>query len=113
MASTVTGAKLAGDTEGDLDLPVRISHMFLIVIPCAAVSAGVLALWGMVAPRYDRMIPGLTLAAGLMVIIYYYGGFFIENRYEDFGAAEFAQNGFYIALAAAVGLIVQFAIPRR
>ena len=26
--STVTGAKLAGDTEGDLELPVRISHMF-------------------------------------------------------------------------------------
>jgi hypothetical protein len=31
--STVTGLKLAEDTEGDLDLPVRISHMFLIVVP--------------------------------------------------------------------------------
>ncbi len=48
-----------------------------------------------------------------MVTIYYYGGFFIENRYEDYGAAEYAKNGFYITLAAALGLIAQVAIPRR
>lgn len=110
--STVTGLKLAGDTEGNLDLPVRISHMFLIVVPFAAASAGVLALWGMVAPRHDRTIPGLTLAVGLMTIIYYYGGFYVENSYNELGAAEFAHDGFYVALAAAIGLIVQYAIPR-
>ncbi len=35
---TVTGSQLAGDTEGDLELPVRISHMFLIVVPLAAAA---------------------------------------------------------------------------
>jgi hypothetical protein len=47
-----------------------------------------------------------------MTIIYYYGGFYLENSYDELGAAEFAHNGFYVALAAAVGLIAQYFIPR-
>jgi len=110
--STVTGYQLAKDTEGDLDLPVRISHMFLVVFPFAAASAGLLALWGLIAPQYERTLPNLILAVGLVAVGYYFGAFFYENRQEELGAAKYAENGFYVALIAAAGLLVQYIIPR-
>lgn len=108
--STVTGWELIQDSE--LDLPVNISHMFLIVVPLAAVISVILTAWGLIAPRYERLIPGLVLALGLVAVGYYYGGFFFENRSEDLGAGQYVESGFYVALAAAVGLVIQYVIPR-
>ncbi len=111
-AGMVTGYQIVKDTQGDLDLAARATHMFLIVVPVAAISAIAMAFWGIIAPRYDRRLPGFMLLAGLMAVGYYYGAFFYENQQNSVDALPFVDSGFYVTLFAALGLIAQFAIPR-
>jgi branched-chain amino acid transport system permease protein len=111
-AGTVTGYQIVKDTQGELDLAARATHMFLIVVPVAAISAIVIVFWGIVAPRYDRRLPGFMLLAGLIAVGYYYGAFFYENQQNSVDALPFVDSGFYVTLVASLGLIVQFAIPR-
>ncbi len=109
---SVSGYRIAADTENDLDFPIRISHMFLVVLPVAAGGAGVSALSGLLNSRTKGRTAGLVLALGVMAIAYYYGAFFFENRADQLGAANFTRSGFYVALFAALGLIVQYFLPR-
>jgi branched-chain amino acid transport system permease protein len=111
-AGTATGYRIAADTQGNLDLAGRATHMFLIAVPLAAISALVMAFWGLVAPRYDRRLPGLILLVGLIAVGYYYGAFFYENHLNTVDAVQFVNSGFYVALFASLGLIVQYALPR-
>lgn len=109
----VTAYRITADTEGDLDLAGRMSHVFLILIPLAAVSALLLAGWRTQKPGQSTHIPGLILLVGLMGVGYYYGAFFFENRQQSTDAVEFIGVGFYVALFAGLGLIIQYAIPRE
>lgn len=101
----LSGYRLAKDIARDIDLPVNVSNLFLVTIPCVATGAGVLALWGL---RARRAYPGLVLFMGLGVIVYYYGVLFYEND----SAFDYARAGFFVALAGAAGLIAQAMIPR-
>ncbi len=112
QGGTVTGRRLAADTGDDLDLPVRISHMFILVIPIAAGAAGIAAAAGLVKRQPSSHLITLILLAGLIVIGYYYAAFFYESYEEDLDALQYVKDGFYVVLAAALGLIVQFALPR-
>lgn len=109
---SVSGYRIAADVEGDLDYPTRTSHMFLIVLPVAAAAAGAAAINGLLSTRPTRRIPGLMLVLGLMAVGYYYGAFFFENRNNSLDATGFVGPGFYIALFAAFGLIIQYMLPR-
>jgi branched-chain amino acid transport system permease protein len=109
---TVTGYRIATDTAGDLDLAGPATHMFLIVIPAAAISAVAIAGWGLLASNYERRLPGMALLVGLVAIGYYYGAFFFENRKSSVDALDFVDSGFWVTLVAALGLIVQYVIPR-
>lgn len=111
-AGMVTGYRIAADTAGDLDLAGRASHMFLLVVPLAALSALALALWGLSAAADKRAVPGLLLVSGLVVLGYYYGTFFFENRTSSQDATVFLGSGFYVGLFAALGLVLQAIIPR-
>lgn len=111
--SSVTGYRLVTDAEDDIDLPARVSNMFLIVIPLAAISGGVLAAWGLLSPREDRQLPLLLLLVGLAAVVYYYGALFYENRDSAVGVTDFVGSGFYVALVAALGLIVQYVLPHN
>ena len=110
--SSVSGYRIAADTAGDLDLATRASHMFLVVIPVAAAAAGLLALYTLVSGSPRSRHPGLILFIGLMILGYYYGAFFFENRSSQVNSFEFVGAGFYVVFAAAFGLIVQYAVPR-
>ncbi len=109
---SVSGYRLVTDTEGNIDLPAQVSNMFLIVVPLAAISGGVLALWGLSAGRTDRRLPALLTLVGLAAVLYYYGAFFYENRQSSTDATAFVGSGFFVALFAAIGLVIQFALPR-
>lgn len=110
--TSVSGYRIAADTAGDLDLATRTSHMFLIVVPLAAAAAGLVALTGLLRARYSSRTPGLLLLGGLMIVGYYYGAFFFENRTGNVDATGFVGIGFYIALLASIGLLVQYVLPR-
>ncbi len=111
--STVTATDLIADTEGELDVPARITNTFLVVVPLGALAAGILALWGMLAPRHNRAVSTLVLLVGLVLVGYYYGTFFYEDHVNDStSATEFVRSGFFVALVAGLGLIAQAALPR-
>jgi branched-chain amino acid transport system permease protein len=110
--SDATGWKLAADTDNELDLPVRISHMFLIVLPVSAVGAIFLVLISQLFVRTDHTQPVLLMLLGLVVVIYYYGMLFYENHQNKTNARDFIGSGFWVGLAAALGLIVQVGLPR-
>jgi len=112
-AGTVTGYQIVTDDQGELDLAGRASHMFLVVVPLAALSAMAMTGWGIISPRYDRRLPGFILLVGVVAVGYYYGGFFYENQKSRVDAIPFLNSGFYVALFASLGLIAQVAIPRR
>jgi branched-chain amino acid transport system permease protein len=109
----VSGYRLAADTGRDINLPVRVSNVFLIAIPFSALGAGALALWGLSSTRPGRSRPGLILLLGLVAVVYYYGVLFYENRSLDRNAFGFARSGFFLALFATLGLIAQAAFPRE
>jgi len=111
-AGTVSGYEIVSDSESELDLAARATHMFLAVVPLAALAAGAIALWELLAGRYRRDLPILILLVGALALGYYYGAFFFENRANDRGAAGFVESGFYVTLVAALGLIAQAFIPR-
>lgn len=106
----VTGLSLMSDEE--IEIPADVSNMFLTFIPITAAAGGILALWGLLAPRYERGLPTLILLAGLLGVGYYYGSLLYENRESEIDAFSLAAPGFFIALAAAAGLILQFFLPR-
>lgn len=108
----VTGRRIAADSENNLDLAASSSHMFLIVIPLAAAAAALLALGGMLARRHSGQLPALILIVGLVALGYYYGVFFYENHHKNLDDIQYVGNGFYIALAAASGLVIQSVLPR-
>ncbi|MEW6578252.1 MAG: hypothetical protein AB1435_03555, partial [Chloroflexota bacterium] len=111
--STATAYKLIADTGRSLEVPARITNTFLIIVPVAALVAAGLALWGLVSPREDRTISRLTLLVGLMLVGYYFGTFFYEDHVNaKTAAADFTRSGFYVALAAGVGLIVLAALQQ-
>lgn len=112
-AGMVTGYRIAADSAGDLDLAGRASHMFLIVVPLAALAALVLSAWGLMHQESNRVVPGMTFLAGVVAVGYYYGAFFFENRTNSVDAVTFVGGGFFVTLFAALGLIAQIAIPRE
>jgi branched-chain amino acid transport system permease protein len=111
-AGYVTGEKIVADVQGDLDLAGRASHLFLVVIPIAAMGALALGAWNLVAPQPNRKVPGIILLLGLASIGYYYGAFVWEDSTNSASGFDFVGAGFYVALVAGLGLVIQFLIPR-
>ena len=108
---TVTGWDIIRN-GAELKLAARMSHMFIEVLLAAGVAAALIALWGLFSKRYDRRTPVLTLALGISALVYYYGAFFFENRTTKDNAFDFIHTGFYLSALGAVGLIVQYWLPR-
>ena len=102
----VSGVRILSDSE--LDLPRNTPTLFLVLIPGVAVSAGLLALWHTLAPARGREAPRLILLAGVFGLLYCYGGFVLQNS----AALSLTGAGFWVALVANVGLIVQYFVPR-
>lgn len=111
--STVTAYDLIADTDRELDVPARITNMFLIVVPVVALAGAGLAVWSLASPRRARIAARLVFVLGLILIGYYYGTFFYEDWVNDTtSATDYVRGGFYLALAAGLGLVLQAVIPR-
>lgn len=106
--ATVTGLQIVRAAGGDSGVPGDVSTLFLVVIPAAAVSAGLLALWPAFGSLPARRAPRLMLYVGVFALLYYYGLFFAQSA----GAAGSAGVGFWLAFVAGAGLIVQYWLPR-
>lgn len=112
-AGAVTGYDIVSGPDEELDLAARATHMFLVVVPLAALAAGATALWELLTGRARRDAAITILLLGVLALAYYYGTFFYESRANDRGATGFVESGFYVALIAALVLIAQALIPRR
>ena len=108
---TVTGWDIIRN-GAELKLAARMSHMFLEVVLVAGVAALLLGVWGFFSSRYDRRTPILVLALGMAALVYYYGAFIFENRTTKDNAWGFVHIGFYVSALGALGLIVQYWLPR-
>ena len=78
----------------------------MYLIPIAAIGAGAIALQNLLARRSKRARNGGYFLAGLVGLAYY-GMFLVRNHDNAFDRTQFMGVGFWLALAAAVGLIVQ------
>jgi branched-chain amino acid transport system permease protein len=111
--STVTAYRLIADTDRALDVPARITNIFLIIVPVAALVIVGLTLWRLASPGESYAISRLTLLVGLMLVGYYFGTFFYEDHVNARAAAlDFTRSGFYVALAAGLGLVLLAALQQ-
>jgi hypothetical protein len=85
----------------------------LLLVPAAAVIAGLAALWGLLAPGYSRFAGWLALLGGIVGLGYYAGYFYEGARGVSEASVFLAGLGFWGVLAANTGLIIQIVIPRR
>lgn len=90
-----------------------IQRQGLSLPPIAAVVALGAALWGMLTPRLSRALSLVMLVAGLLGLVYHLT-FFLDLAASD--ATDLLPgmgSAFWLTLAAALVLMVQFALPRR
>ncbi|MBN1965364.1 MAG: hypothetical protein JW910_12015, partial [Anaerolineae bacterium] len=85
----------------------------LVLIPIVATLAGLLALWGLSSTQYKRLTMLLILVTGMGGLLYYASVFFFPAE-GGLSAATLGTTGlgFWLALIAAAGLIVQYFLPR-
>lgn len=96
-----------------LDVPARITNLFLIVVPLAAMVESALLLWGLTAPQHRRGASRLVLLVGLIPISYYYGTFFYEDHVNArTSALDHVRSGFFVVLLAGLALIVLAALQQ-
>jgi putative ABC transport system permease protein len=81
------------------------------LVPIAAMIALVGAVGSGVRPRFNRLATGITLLLGL-VSVGVFVAFFIQDALIPINLINLATPGFWIALVASLGLIVQVLIPR-
>jgi branched-chain amino acid transport system permease protein len=83
-----------------------------VYVPLIAVVAVVLAATPLVLPRYRDFISMLLSGLGVFALLYFVP-IFTNDRFTDYGFDLFTGVGFWVALVAVVGLVVQLAIPRQ
>ncbi|NWG16190.1 MAG: ABC transporter permease [Chloroflexi bacterium] len=84
----------------------------IILIPAAAVVALVGAVGSAFRPRFNRLATILAVLAGLVALAYYVI-FFVQDAAIPIDLSSLLTPGFWIALVASLGLVIQVAIPRR
>ena len=104
-------------TQADVAAP-------LVLIPLGALAAVALALVGLFRPRYRRITAGLIVLAGLASLLYYVLFFSLDRRYfllyveltrrqtDLLTLTNLGGGGFWLALFAALGLVLQFWIAK-
>ena len=107
-AGDVTGRALV--TDDSIVLPGGVENTFLIVVPVIAAGTGLVALWDLLTGDTDRKVRVATALAGLVVLAYYYGLMLYQGT-GDASLFDLAGPGFYVALIAAAGLVLQVLTP--
>lgn len=107
-AGDATGRALI--TDDGIELPDGVENVFLIVVPVVAAGTGLVALWDLLAGGTDRKTRIAISLAGLVALVYYYGLLAYQSR-DAASLSGLAGPGFYVALVAAAGLVLQGFIP--
>lgn len=86
---------------------------WLIFIPIALLVTAIMAIWSLTSPEWHIM-PALFAFLGGVGAISYYANFYYINRSftANYDPVDLLQGGFWLGLAATVGLLVQLFIPR-
>lgn len=106
LGVSMTGLKLLPEAQATIQND--ISSLWLI--PLAAGVGGLAALWGLLDASARRMTAVATCLAGIVGLVYY--GIFFVNSQNSLDVTSFVGAGFWVALFASVGLVVQVFIPR-
>jgi hypothetical protein len=102
---SATGLRILSNQEG---LPAAIQDTPLLpIVPVAAGLSVLLAAWGVFAPRRKRFAAWIILLLGISALAY-----FAQFISVNGGAMFYAGTGFWIALIAALGLVIQASAPR-
>ncbi|MBC6934913.1 MAG: hypothetical protein DWB42_03650 [Chloroflexi bacterium] len=107
----------AGDTAGQRQGFARAQAGGLpgttgnILVPAAAVVALAGAAGSAFRPRFNRLATILAALAGLAALAYYVL-FFVQDASLPIDLTSLVTPGFWIALVASLGLVIQVAIPR-
>jgi hypothetical protein len=114
-----SGASSEGQT-----IPAAVLELFstaiarVFLIPLAALVGGGASLWALFRPQHRSTAMLMTLAAGVIGLAYFITIFGHVNAAVDastLGAGDFYayfQAGFWVALFAALGLLLQIVMPR-
>ena len=78
----------------------------------AALAAAGAAIWSWVDPRANRTIPLLILVCGLVALLHFAYFVGVQNRNASTNLLTAVSPGFWIALVASVGLLLQALIKR-
>jgi len=131
-AEARTGLSLLGaggqlqveNTEGRQEIPPAISELFSHavgragIVPVAALIGGAASLWALLKPKHRSRAMLLTFLAGIIGLIYFVNIFGRVNAAVEastLSAGDFYayfQAGFWVALFAALGLLLQIVMPR-
>ncbi len=86
---------------------------WLIFVPIALLLAAVMSIWSLTSPEWHIM-PALFAFLGGVGALAYYSNFYYINRSftANYDPVDLLQNGFWLGLAASIGLVVQLFIPR-
>jgi hypothetical protein len=133
-AEARTGLSLLGaggqlqveNTSGETtqEIPAAISELFshaierAIIVPVAALIGAGASLWALIKPEQRSRAMLITLVAGIIGLVYFVNIFGRVNAAVDastLSAGDFYayfQSGFWVALFATLGLLLQIVIPR-
>ncbi len=98
--------------EGRANNEFELATNGLSMIPLAGLGALLLGIWCLVSPRHERVVSILLSAAGVVALVYFVIFF---REYTQTEGANYLGNmavGFWVMLAGAVLLVIQFALPR-
>lgn len=84
----------------------------LATIPMAALTAVLVGAWALIYPKQARTAAVVTAVAGVVPLVYYIL-FFQEAGQNENDLMAAMGAGFWVVLAAAVGMIAQYALPRE
>ncbi len=107
-----------GSTTVPLLIESRANNEFelavngLSVIPLAGLASLMLGVWCLISPRHERVVSILLTAAGVVALAYFVIFFRQYAQTEGAGYLSNMSAGFWIMLAGALLLVVQFALPR-
>ncbi len=106
--TTYSGMRLASGKPTE-EYPFDVATLSLI--PLVAIIGGGLALINILNPRYRSRSINLILVAGIVGLVPFVV-FFAQNNQIEIDATGQASIGFWIALLATLGLVLQAFVPR-
>jgi hypothetical protein len=103
----MTGIELLSEAQSRITNDIST----LWLIPIAAGIGGLAALSGLASASVRKNTRVIITLAGLVGLAYY-GLFFLQNSQSAIDVTRFVDVGFWVALFASAGLVIQILIPR-